>query len=81
MDTWAIVWVSIISGLVVILLVCIIALTVMVVSIVKTLKRVAEKAEQTTENLSSVAASVGRRVAPLALSTIVAAILRRGRRK
>lgn len=81
MGTLAAVWLSIVSGLVVILLIAVIVLIVLVVKVVGSVKRIAEKAEATTESLSDVAVMVGKRVAPVAISTAIAAALRRLRKK
>lgn len=81
MGTLAAVWLSIVSALVVILLVAVIVLIVLVVKVVGTVKRIADKAEQTTESISDVAMMVGRKVAPVAISSAIAAALRRMRKK
>lgn len=81
MGTLAAVWISLVSALVVILLIVVIVLIVLLLRVVGTVKRVADKAEQTTESIGDVAMMVGKKVAPVAISSAIAAALRRMRKK
>jgi len=49
----------------------------LLIAVVRNLHRIAKKAETATENISGLAATLSERIAPVAVSTIVAAIVRR----
>ena len=50
-------------------------------SIMKNLKRIAERAETATNNVASVAESIGRKVAPLAASGLMGLIMKQFSKK
>lgn len=59
------------------LLILSIILVSMLLAIMKNVRRISARAEEATANISEVAAMMGRKVAPIAVSTVVAAIVRR----
>ena len=50
-------------------------------AVMKNVKRISDRAEEATANVSELAALLGRKVAPLAVSAMVAAMVRRFRGK
>lgn len=50
------------------------------IRILRSVRHIAEKAEETTADLSGTIKSVGRKIAPMAISTLAAAALRRFRK-
>lgn len=60
-----------------ILLVLSIVLISLLIAVVRNLRRISKKAEQATENISGLAANLSERLAPVAMSKIAEAIMRR----
>ena len=60
-----------------ILLILAITLVAIFIKILQHVRRISAKAENVTENFADIAAMIGKRVAPVALSAAVAAALRR----
>ena len=58
-----------------------IILVSLMLSIMKNLKRIAERAETATNNVASVAESIGRKVAPLAASGLMGLIMKQFSKK
>ena len=58
-----------------------IILVSLMLSIMKNLKRIAERAETATNNVASVAETLGRKVAPLAASGIMGLIMKQFNKK
>ncbi len=65
----------------ILLLVLAIAFVIILITILRQVKRITDKAERTTDNLSGLIVSMGKRVAPVAMSAAVAAILRKFKSK
>jgi cell division protein FtsL len=65
------------------LLVLSIILVSILIAIMRNVKRISDRAEEATSNLADVAAMVGRKLAPFALSGVAAAAMRwfKGRHK
>lgn len=61
----------------IILLILSIVLVSILIAIMKNVKRISERAEEATTNISEVAAMVGRKVAPFALSSITTMIMKK----
>lgn len=77
MDTTTSVLLILLAAGYILLLVLAIAFVIILISILRQVKRITDKAEQTTDNLSGLIVSMGKRVAPVALSAVVAAVLRK----
>jgi len=58
-----------------------IVMAALAVGILKNVKHISQKAEETTANFADIAAMVGKRVAPVALSAAIAAAMRRFKSK
>lgn len=67
--------------LVVLILLAVFTALVLILRILGSLRKISAKAEETTANFADIAMMIGKRVAPVALSTAVAAALRRMKRK
>lgn len=63
------------------LLVLSIILVSIMIAVMKNVQKISERAEEATSNINEVIATMGRKVAPLAVSGIVAAIMRRFRER
>jgi hypothetical protein len=61
----------------IVLLTLSIILTTVLIGILKNVRRISEKAEEAAENMSDITAMVGRRVAPIAVSSVIAAVMNR----
>lgn len=59
------------------LLILSIILVSMMLSVMRNLKRISERAEEVTSNAADLTAMISKKVAPLAMSAVVAAIMRR----
>jgi hypothetical protein len=51
------------------------------IAVMRNVKRISDRAEEATANVADLAAIVGKKVAPLAASAMVAAVMRRFRGK
>lgn len=67
----------IIIALVALILVAVFVALMLILRILASFKKISSEAERTTESLADIALMVSKRVAPLALSTAVAAAFRR----
>lgn len=56
-----------------------IVLIVIVIGIVKNVRHITQKAEETTDSFADIAVMIGKRAAPVALSAVAAAAMRRFR--
>ncbi len=54
-----------------------VVIATLAVGILKNVKHISQKAEETTSNFADIAAMVGKKVAPVALSAAIAAAMRR----
>lgn len=63
------------------LLVLSIILVSIMIAIMKNVQKISERAEEATSNVNELIASLGRKVAPVAVSGIVSALMRRWRSK
>lgn len=81
MATTETILIILLAALFVVLLILAIAVVSLLISILRTIKRITDKAETATESLSGVAAMLGKRLAPVAFSAGVAAILRKFKSK
>lgn len=74
-------WVIILSvGFLVLIVLSIILISIMI-AVMRNVKRISDRAEEATANVADLAAIVGKKVAPLAASAMVAAVMRRFRGK
>jgi hypothetical protein len=67
-------------GFLTLLILSIILVSIML-AIMKNVKRISERAENVTSSAANIAEMLGKKVAPLAVSALVAAVLRRVRGK
>jgi len=65
-------------GMAALLILSIILVSIMI-AVMKNVQKISERAEEATSNLNELFASLGRKVAPVAVSSILGAILRRFR--
>lgn len=65
----------------IVLLVLSIILVSLLVAVARNVKRISQKAEEAAENMSDLTATIGRKIAPIALSAVVTAAMRRFRSK
>jgi hypothetical protein len=63
-------------GFLTLLILSIIVVSLML-AVMRNVKRISDRAEEVATNAADIAAMVGKRVAPIAVSTVVAAALRR----
>jgi cell division protein FtsL len=77
MSTVETILVIVLGAALLILLVLAIVVIAFLIKILGNVKRISQKAESATENISDLAAMVGKKVAPVALSAVVTAVLRR----
>jgi hypothetical protein len=63
------------------ILIFVLVAVIFIVRILRSVKHISARAEETTASFADIASMVGKKVAPLALSTAAAAALRRLRRK
>jgi ABC-type protease/lipase transport system fused ATPase/permease subunit len=63
------------------LLVLSIILVSIMIAVMKNVQKISDRAEEATSNINELVASLGRKVAPVAVSGIVSAIMRRWRSK
>ncbi len=61
----------------IVLLILSIVLVSLLIAVVQNVRRVAQRAERATENISDLAATISQRLAPVAASSIMAALVRR----
>ena len=66
-------------GMAALLILSIILVSIMI-AVMKNVQKISERAEEATSNLNEIFASVGRKIAPIAVSGIVAALMRRFRK-
>ena len=59
------------------LLIMSIILVSMMLAVMKNVRRISERAEEATANVANLAQTVGGKLAPIAVSTLVAALVRR----
>jgi flagellar biosynthesis protein FlhB len=62
------------------LLVLSIILVSIMIAVMKNVQKISERAEEASSNINEVIASVGRRVVPIAMSGLVAAVVRKFRK-
>jgi hypothetical protein len=67
-------------GFVTLLILSVVLLSIMI-SIMKNVKRISQRAEEASGNVASIVETIGRRVAPIALSGVATAVLRWFRKK
>jgi hypothetical protein len=65
----------------IVLLILAIIVASLLIGVLRSAKRISTKAEEAANNVSDLAAMIGKRVAPVALSAAIAAALRRFRSK
>jgi hypothetical protein len=65
----------------IVLLVLSIILASLLVGVARNVKHISQRAEEAAENMSDLTAMVGKKIAPIALSAVVAAAMRRFRSK
>jgi hypothetical protein len=61
------------------LLILSIILVSIMIAVMKNVQKISERAEEATSNLNELFASLGRKVAPVAVSSLVSALVRRWR--
>lgn len=59
------------------LLILSIILSVMMITIMRNVRRISQRAEEATSSVADIAQTLGRKIAPVAVSTVVAAIVRK----
>jgi len=80
-DNVELAWVIILSiGFLVLIILSIILISLMI-AVMRNVKRISERAEEATSNVADLAAIVGKKVAPFAVSAVAAAAMRRFRGK
>jgi hypothetical protein len=63
------------------LLILSIILVVIMIAIMRNVKRISQRAEEVTTNAAQIADMIGKKVAPLALSAVLATVIRKFRGK
>lgn len=74
-------WVIILSVGFLVLIVLSIILVSLMIGVMRSVRRISQRAEEATANISELAALVGKKVAPFAMSAAMAAAMRRFRGK
>ena len=74
-DTLALIWISLLSFVLIVLLVCLIVVVFQAIKVMASVRRIADKAERTTDQIADAADRMTHGVGPVALNSAVTAIL------
>lgn len=81
MNNVELIWVILLSVGFLVLIILSIILVSLMIAVMRSVRRISQRAEEATANMADIAAVVGKKVAPFAMSAVVAAAMRRFRGK